>query len=296
MTAVFQDIKDKNTKSTITIFIEGNENSFDKKVMQLLLQSIERKIDIKPLGSVTNLTTAAKAFKDVHPDYIYIIDRDYRKDNEVDESWEDFEQGKGNCIIWHRRELENYFLDPEYIVKCGSLKNEYKKIDDLSKFILDKSTERVYHSAAYILMQRQDQKLRSEWEKAFKKLKLSKFASKQIAIQSLKSIQKDLSSKIQNQSNTLSNGYLEKEYQNTLKEFFGNKNDLHFGSGKWIDLIDGKKIWEIISSTCMNQKKLKKGTDPEISLIRAIIRGNRAKQPDDFTKLVDLLSKRIKSF
>ena len=268
-----------------TIFVEG---LFDFKVLEILLSNIDKNIEIKHLGSVNFVITAAKAFKDVHPEYIYIIDRDYRDDKEVNQSWSDFKTGKSSYIIWRKRELENYFIDPKYLINCKYLKREYQNIDKLSKLILKKANEIIFHSAAEIMLQRQYNLAKNVYSD---KLKFKDFETKESALKSLEKMQKIVLTLLKNKSDYLKKDFLINKYKSTLNNFYGDKCELDFGNGSWIELIDGKKILSAFMENCM--ENYKRGKEPEFNIIRSVIRKNEKNKPNDFTELKKLIRAKV---
>jgi hypothetical protein len=62
----------------------------------------------------------AHALYQYHHDYYFLIDRDHHNDEEIEQYWEKFpDESTDNPLIWRRREIENYFLIPEYLILCS---------------------------------------------------------------------------------------------------------------------------------------------------------------------------------
>ena len=95
------------------LFVEGDKGSVDPEVLNKLFSN---KISIEPLGPSSSVKSVAKALQTYHPTYYFLIDRDHYDDSFVEKCWDDFPDPKtNNLLIWRRREIENYFLDPDYL-------------------------------------------------------------------------------------------------------------------------------------------------------------------------------------
>ncbi len=98
------------------LFVEGEGgDSVDPTVLNELF---EQRIRIEPLGSSYFVRSVAEALFSCHPTYYFLIDRDHYADEYVDRCWNSFpDPEKHNLLVWRRREIENYFLEPEYLGK-----------------------------------------------------------------------------------------------------------------------------------------------------------------------------------
>ena len=61
------------------LFIEGQEESFDRTVMEELLR--DQGVVVKPLGPCRHVREAATALHVNEPTYYFLIDRDYHDDS-----------------------------------------------------------------------------------------------------------------------------------------------------------------------------------------------------------------------
>jgi len=109
-----------------TLFVEGVYKnltsaeddeilSLDPLVLNKLFSrdSATKNVQVQAVGSCESVKGVAKAFHEIKKQWFFIIDRDY---NDIDElTWEQFEQGHTNLLIWHKRHLENYFIDPDFL-------------------------------------------------------------------------------------------------------------------------------------------------------------------------------------
>lgn len=100
------------------LFVEGkDQNSVDPKTLSTLLPD---EIRVEPLGPSFSVQSVAEALHQHHPTYYFLIDRDHHDDDFVNRCWEEFPNpDTHNLLVWRRREIENYFLDPEYISRSS---------------------------------------------------------------------------------------------------------------------------------------------------------------------------------
>lgn len=72
-----------------------------------------------PSFSVRSVATALRQF---HPEYWFVIDRDDWDDTAVEASWQRFpDPAHDNLLIWRKKELESYFLEPDWACRSRYL-------------------------------------------------------------------------------------------------------------------------------------------------------------------------------
>jgi hypothetical protein len=107
-----------------TVFVEGgHDGEIDPVIIGYLLKRNGLpQVEVRAMGSCENVRNAAHALVRHHPSYYFVIDRDDQDNETVERSWSDFpDLETDNLLIWRKRELENYFIDPEYIEKSEFL-------------------------------------------------------------------------------------------------------------------------------------------------------------------------------
>lgn len=98
------------------LFVEGTKDGLDVTVLHELLMP---KLRVEPLGPSFSVRSVATALHQFHPEYWFVIDRDDWDDGVVNASWANFpDPTKDNLLIWRRKELESYFLEPAWA--CNS--------------------------------------------------------------------------------------------------------------------------------------------------------------------------------
>lgn len=98
------------------LFVEGRDkDSVDPKVLNTLFSGGLR---IEPLGPSFSVRSVAEALHPHHPTYYFLIDRDHHEHDFVEGCWKNFpDPDTNNLLVWRRREIENYFLEPRYLVQ-----------------------------------------------------------------------------------------------------------------------------------------------------------------------------------
>ena len=126
------------------LFVEGQRDSIDQEAMRTFLGDLVR---VEPLGSSFYLENAARALQEFHPTYYFLIDRDHHDDARVARYWARFpDPATHNLLIWPRRELENYFIIPEYLLLLSN--HLVKSADELRACIREECQKRLYLDAA----------------------------------------------------------------------------------------------------------------------------------------------------
>jgi hypothetical protein len=100
------------------VFVEGsNDEEIDPIVIKELLRiNGLTQVQVLVMGGCDNVRSAAQALFHEHPSYYFLIDRDDQDAQTVENYWLNFpDPATHNLLIWRKRELENYFIDPSYL-------------------------------------------------------------------------------------------------------------------------------------------------------------------------------------
>lgn len=144
------------------LFVEGTQDSLDVTVLHELLTP---KLRVAPLGQSFSLRSVATALHPFHPDYWFIIDRDDWDDTAVNASWAGFpDPTADNLLIWRRKELESYFLEPAWV--CNSRYRKEKASPAVLERWLAKEADKLLwlEAANRVLIARRNQVKRSKGE------------------------------------------------------------------------------------------------------------------------------------
>lgn len=161
------------------LFVEGSdEESMDPKVLNELFSN---GIRIEPLGPSFSVRSVAEALQPYHPTYYFLIDRDHYDDSFIDKCWSNFpDPDTNNLLVWRRREIENYFLDPEYLLQSKFCKASQVHLENS---ILQFANDRLFLDIANHVIIHIREELKENWIQKF--TNPAEFSTKQDALQKL---------------------------------------------------------------------------------------------------------------
>ncbi len=273
-----------------TLFVEGkDENSLDRRILEILLGN---RIRVESLGPSFHIQSVAEALYKHHPDYYFLIDRDHHNDQFINDVWVKFpDPSTSNLLVWPRRELENYFLIPEYLLLSEHLRVKEEK---LREFILQYCQERLYIDTAnqVILTIRED--FKKNWIRLF--THIEDFTTKDVAIQKLlKASEFDIFKK--KVSNALRKNAIECKFEQIFKTLTGGIDPLEYNHGRWLELLKGKAILAKIMNRCFTIKDLSgnilQGQVKLYEITKDLVSKPFEYQPDDFQRLHKIITDRI---
>lgn len=276
------------------LFVEGKDNNaFDPVVMRALLIANDLPaVNVGALGSCEDIRQAAKAMVHQHPSYYFLIDRDGRSDDFVGRSWISFpDPTTYNLLVWRKRELENYFLDPNYLKESQYL---VKSEDELKAKIQKMAQQRLFLDAAnLVLLELRDGLMRPP-EATFRQFE--KFQDRGAALAQLQSCPGLVEKKAES-ARLVEAYYLETRLDAWLSRMTGGKATLEYDIGEWLALMSGKELFhsvmneafKVIGSNGSALTGLKKNS----VVVRKLLEMPLIKQPQDFQQLVDLFRLRV---
>lgn len=277
-------------KGKHVLFVEGSEDSFDIKVLS---QFFDSGMKIEPLGTSHSLAHVAKSLFKFHPNYYFLIDRDHHNDDYVNRCWTDFpDPATHNLLIWRRKEIENYFLDSSYLSQ-----SKYCEVseDEIKNTILKYANDRFFFDVANNVIISIREELKQTWIDKFSDP--SGFSTKDIALNKLKEAN-EFRDHCSNVNQKLSVEEIEYRFNNIVERMAGDKSQLVFGSGEWLDLIPGKKVLsQVINSGCFKVKNANgnnlQGREKMNEVIKDLLQKDPSVLPNDFLTLKRLISTRI---
>ena len=273
------------------LFVEGkDQNAIDPKVLNELLGQT---ISIKPLGPSYSVRSVAEALYIHHPTYYFLIDRDHYKDDYIDNCWNNFPNpDTHNLLVWRRREIENYFLEPEYLYQSS---HRQVSQDELCKKVLEFANERLFLDTANHVVTSVREELKRNWIEKFSNP--SDFSNKEMALEKLRNANEfdqhhiDVGKKVS-----------AKEVERRFHEYFeimtGGQNPLTFGGGNWLHMIQGKKVLaQVINSGCFRVQStagtLVEAREKINEVVKDLLQKDSSIQPADFVLLKQLIDARI---
>lgn len=276
------------------LFVEGaGDESLDVKVLNELL---DRSITISPLGPSYSVKSVAQALYPYHPAYYFLIDRDPHHDDDfVNRCWDNFpDPDTHNLLVWRRREIENYFIDPAYLVN-----SEYRRVEKgvLEAQLVDLASRRVYLDAAnwVIVGLREGQK--RNWIDVFRDSDL--LPSAEVALEQLKG-RPEYIQRVRDVGESLAEANLERRFAETLQKMTAGAASPTMGRGDWMDMVQGKKVFaQLVNSTCFSVRTRAgtplQGQEKSHEIVKNLLRQDISMQPPDFQRLKTLIQQRIHS-
>ena len=220
------------------LYVEGNDDGLDVAVLQALLTP---KIRVKPLLASHNIRSAAAALHRYHPEYWFIIDRDDWDDETVEASWQRFpDPDKHNLLIWRRKELESYFLEPAWLcasryLRPGTTEQQLQDwlVREANKLLLLESANRV-------LIALRNRVKRSEGS-LFKPVQLGKLSKDEVADLLVASpVVTALKARL---SDELTETQIRAAFDTQHATLSGGAAPLAWGQGRWRDLFSAKALF-----------------------------------------------------
>jgi len=276
------------------LFVEGKDNNaFDPVVLRALLITNDLPaVNVAALGSCDDIRQAAKAMVHQHPSYYFLIDRDGRSDEFVSKSWGAFpDPTTYNLLVWRRRELENYFLDPIYLKESQYL---VKSEDELTAKIQKMAQQRLFLDAANLVLLELREGLMRPPEAAFRQPE--QFQDRAAALTQLQGC-KGLADKKSKAAQLVEASHLETRLDAWLSKMTGGGATLEYASGEWLALMSGKELFHSVMNEAFkvngSDGALLTGIKKNAAVVRKLLEMPLTKQPQDFQQLVTLIKLRV---
>jgi len=280
------------------LFVEGaGDDAIDPTVLRVLLGS---QIRIEPLGASFSVRSVAEALHASHPNYYFLIDRDHYDDRFVEESWHTFpDPGKRNLLVWRRREIENYFLDADYLALSRYFIGD---VENLRGLILALAQRRLYLDVCNSVIVQLREKLKQNRFRTFTDLR--GFTTREVALRALLNRPEfDGYRKLVDEA--VSSDRVEQTFRDTLRRMTGAgdtipaEDRLGFGRGRWIEMMRGKKLLtETLNSRFFRVEdrygNRLSGKQERNEVVRDLLRREDAIRPPDFIELKRIIERRIR--
>ena len=292
------DATQVNQKAQHKLFVEGKDNQeIDPIVIKELLHNNGlTPVGVSTMGGCDNVRSAAQALMKEYPSYYFLIDRDDQDQETVDKSWQSFpDPDEYNMLIWHKRELENYFIDPDYIQKSSFLKSDI----DIQQRILDECNLRIFLDATNLTLYSIQRELR-------KPLPIQRFRNPDefkdqnagtLKLEGLAAAMDDRKISV---DTVLKKDAVNQRYIEFIKELSSGTIPLQYGSGSWLERMSGKEIFGVIANQCFEVKdvegNLVRGKERNKIIAKGLVKLPVEQQPSDFQTLVSLLQKKVGIF
>jgi len=277
------------------LFVEGsNEQEIDPIVIQELLHNNDLgAVRVIGMGACHNVRSAAQALIKVYPSHYFLIDRDDQDQVTVDKSWQSFPNpDEYNMLIWHKRELENYFIDPHYISKSTYLKNGI----NIQQNILYECNSRIFLDSANLTLLSISREMQKPLSVPHFKNR-DEFKDKNAGLIKLNGLTADMDDRKISVADVLEQEAVNQRYIEFIQELSGGTIPLQYGSGSWLERMSGKEIFRAIANQCFEVKSLQgqlvTGKDKNKIIAKELTRLPLEQQPADFQRLVGLLQNKV---
>jgi len=272
------------------LFVEGRDDSIDVFVLTLILRA---PVVVRPLGPSYRLRSVAEALSPVHPNYYFLIDRDHLEDSAVDDLWCGFpDPARANLLVWRKKEIENYFLAPEfleqssYLVKPELLRGRISR--GMEKRLCMGVANRV------IVSVRED--LKANWVELYSKPE--DFPSRNEALAKLRDTVAFASFEAK-VNGCLDRDELARRFNHYFDMMTGGGDKLMHGVGRWLDLLSGKAVLnEVLASNCFVVKdqsdKFLQGDKKAKVIVKELLSDGKT-LPKDFVELKELIQTKVLS-
>lgn len=278
------------------VYVEGShDEAIDPIVIKELLRNNGlTQIDVLPMGACDNVRSAAQALIHDHPSYYFLIDRDDQDHETVDLSWNNFPNpDTHNMVIWRKRELENYFIAPDYIERSSFLS---VPIENVRQRILDECNRRIFLDAANLTLAALKRGIRKQFPSDFgdpAQFQTEADGARQLetspGLEEHRKLVADLFEK--NVVNRIYSGF--------VLELSDSRLPLEYGSGTWLERMSGKEIFHCIAGPCFRVEAadgtILQGKVQNNEIAKALLALPLDQQPEDFQHLFRLLRARVKS-
>ena len=283
-----------NYQNDHILYVEGDEHSIDTEVLKTLLGNI---LWIQPLGSSLSISSVAESLYPTHPNSYFLIDRDYHLSDECIEAyWQNFPDPQThNLLVWRRKELENDFLEPSFLVGSSYCKEEFKENNGqrLQAKVISLAQERLYLDAANYVIVSLREDFKRKWVENFSNP--SEFPNEESALDRLTEMSefKAFSARV---SQLTAEQEIARRFRQFLNQMTGGTESLQWGSGAWLNMISGKSIFRSLVAHCfwvfaLDGTRLQ-SKEAINCVAKDLVRAGK-KLPDDLLELKSLIETRV---
>lgn len=275
-----------------TLFVEGIEAGLDVTVLSELLTPKLRVVALGPSYSIRSVATALHAH---HPEYWFLIDRDDWDDDTVERSWQTFpDPSKDNLLIWRRKELESYFLEPEWVTTSAYLKPKTTRTE-LERWLASEASKNLYLNA--------DNRVLVSTRNCVKGASASLLSADDVHGLSREQIAEKLvaSPLVANLLGAVevrtSAAALRAAFEAEIATLSGDTIPLVWGVGRWRELLPAKALframvnrWFVVPDMSQGRRARLTGRDAERAVAIELLRHHQDSMPTDLAELRTILS------
>ncbi|HNH48624.1 MAG TPA: hypothetical protein PKY30_16405 [Myxococcota bacterium] len=279
-----------NQSAQHILYVEGTADGIDVSVLKEL---VGPRLLVRPLGSCFSLRSVSAALHPHHPEWWFIIDRDHWNDEEVDKSWRNFPNpAEQNLLIWRRKELENYFLEPHWLSGTGWLKPGRTE-SDLQAWLCKKATAQLTVGAANRVLLTKREAVKGAKIPLFEPSDFSTCRTPADGAGIL--CNADQIRQLQDAGGVgLDAATLRREFEEEVLLLSGGEAQLAWNVGRWRELLPGKELFRDMVREFLNVRDLTgalQGQRAYRALGRTLLRDHPEAMPQDFRDLKQILDR-----
>ena len=273
-----------------TLFVEGEEKSIDVGVLSGLLG-----IRVKPLGASFQVVSVSQALHKSCPNAYFLVDRDHYDDVAVEEYWRKFPNAETpNLLMWRRKEIESYFIDPAFLCQSDYLRKG-KGAADIAALVLKAAKPYVYMAAANRVIVEVREKFKRKWIELFRECNdFPDSASAKSMLLSHPGFVKYRDMVV----GVTESKMLGTLFDSELECLTGGADPIEWGRGRWLELLPAKAImYSVIESSLFVVKDVNNKALTGQDKIRAVVRNllsSGKDYPTDFKELIKLINDRVR--
>lgn len=273
------------------LFVEGKDKSLDVTVLSRILP-----VSVKPLGASFALRGAAESFASVCPTYFFIIDRDHVDDAAVERHWKEFPKAETpNLLIWRKKELESYFLDPAFLIQSEWFDTRFGE-EHIRRILTKAANGILYMSAANLVIEKVRETLKRKWIEQFTDARA--FRNSETALRLLLG-RPEFSGQQAKFADATRQDALRRDFSEVLEMLTGGREPLAWDCGRWLSLLPAKEMFAaVMQNACFKVKgkngKLLTGEEKKRAIVESLVREDK-RLPKDFVALREILNARALS-
>jgi hypothetical protein len=275
------------------LFVEGKRDGLDVAVLEKLLSP---KLRVEPLGPSFSVRSVATALREFHPEYWFVIDRDDWADDKVEASWECFpDPAHDNLLIWRKKELESYFLEPDWVCRSRYLGSS-ASAEGLKKWRAGEADRLLWLEAANRVLIKSRSSIKQQKGALLTPGEVQGFNREQVVIKLLGSPL--LASLGSSMAVELSEERLRAAFDEQVVCLSGGTQPLVWGQGRWRDLILAKAIFRTMVNRWFDVPDQSRaagarltGKDAERAVAVDLLLHHQDAMPTDFSELKKVLNR-----
>jgi hypothetical protein len=283
--------QDINRGARHTLFVEGK---FDVDVLRTFFDAHPLRVELRvePFGPSFSVRAAADALHRHHPEYYFLIDRDHCDDATVERSWQKFpDPDTSNILLWRRRELENYFIIPEYLLRSDHLRVSEP---ELRACIRNTCARRLYLDAANHVVIALRETFKANWIRLFERPE--EFPDRDAALLRLHDLSV-LGERRDSFTAAIAPDALQHRLDDVLTLLTASQPTLDDDHGLWRERVRGKDVLSTVIQSCFEVRSARgsflQGYERIREVARALVKRPLADQPNDLRALHNLLADRL---